>query len=151
MGAGSQRLITAWIPIGDLRLDEGVLLCARGAHTHPSTTALYASYGQGKAGVDGTHSGWCAVSAADVPATAAASVSSSSSSMPSHSPSSSFTPTSAAAPLEWFGCQQYRAGDIVLLSLDCLHMTTRNVTNAYRLSADTRWQPDSDPRDDRIR
>jgi hypothetical protein len=52
----------------------------------------------------------------------------------------------------WRTSRLFRAGDIVLLTLDCLHLTTRNVQRppTYRLSADTRWLPAHEPLDSRV-
>jgi hypothetical protein len=154
---------------------------------------------------DGTASGWCAESAAELiekydgfgsrpqsndalPAVCAASVeetsaiagprdakkskrqsaaaaSASTLSAPSAAASASTTvhsatPSPSESPSEhvsahacvWRTSRLFRAGDIVLLTLDCLHLTTRNVQRppTYRLSADTRWLPAHEPLDSRV-
>jgi len=35
----------------------------------------------------------------------------------------------------------YRAGDVVALSIDLFHMSAANCTDCIRVSCDTRWQP----------
>jgi hypothetical protein len=35
----------------------------------------------------------------------------------------------------------YRAGDVVALSIDVFHMSAANCTDCIRVSCDTRWQP----------
>lgn len=142
---------------------------------------------------DGTASGWCAESAAELiekydgfgsrpqsndalPAVSAAGTDETSASAGSRdaekskrkSVAASASTVSAASaahsaallPSEhasarscvWRTSRLFRAGDIVLLTLDCLHLTTRNVQRppTYRLSADTRWLPAHEPLDSRV-
>lgn len=51
-----------------------------------------------------------------------------------------------AKHLRWLSCD-YAAGDVVVLSVDVVHMTLKNVSaqNRLRISCDTRWQPLSEP------
>lgn len=39
----------------------------------------------------------------------------------------------------------FRAGDIVVLGLDVIHMSSTNESDFYRISCDTRWLPIGDP------
>jgi hypothetical protein len=41
------------------------------------------------------------------------------------------------------------AGDVVVLHLRLLHMSTTNITDRIRISCDTRWQPVDEPIDQR--
>jgi len=45
--------------------------------------------------------------------------------------------------VEWVSTD-FKAGDVCILGLDVLHMSTTNTTDRYRLSCDTRWQPKGD-------
>jgi hypothetical protein len=67
-------------------------------------------------------------------------------------PSESPSEHASAHSCVWRTSRLFRAGDIVLLTLDCLHLTTRNVQRppSYRLSADTRWLPAHEPLDSRV-
>ena len=42
------------------------------------------------------------------------------------------------------------AGDVVVLSMDTLHMSAANKSRNIRISCDTRWLPADDPRDPRL-
>jgi hypothetical protein len=48
----------------------------------------------------------------------------------------------------WRSCD-YCAGDVVVFTLHTVHMSTANLTDRVRLSADVRWQPASEPADAR--
>ena len=43
----------------------------------------------------------------------------------------------------------FSAGDILIFTMQTLHMSTTNMTNKARISCDTRWQPSSEPFDPR--
>ena len=43
----------------------------------------------------------------------------------------------------------FAAGDVLIFSMQTLHMSTTNMTNKARISCDTRWQPSSEPLDPR--
>jgi hypothetical protein len=43
-------MLTAWIPLGDLKPDDGVMLVAAGAHRDAQLKQLYSTYGQSRAG-----------------------------------------------------------------------------------------------------
>ena len=43
----------------------------------------------------------------------------------------------------------FAAGDIMVFGMQTLHMSTTNVTNRARISADTRWHPAQEPADPR--
>ena len=53
----------------------------------------------------------------------------------------------AARPI-WV-TEDFQMGDVVILPMDTLHMSTTNTTDRYRISCDTRWQPASEPHDER--
>jgi hypothetical protein len=151
---------------GDLPAEEGVVLVAAGAHRDPRLRRLFATYGRSRAGSDGTQSGWCADSAVDVTleevddcnsdrrdsslSTTAASIYGRTKTA-INNPSQQATACAAQSELNWVTLPRFRAGDIVLLSLDCLHLTSKNVTSNYRLSGDTRWLPASHELDPRVK
>lgn len=55
--------------------------------------------------------------------------------------------------VERFGCRwattDFRAGDVVILTMHLMHASLTNTSNRYRLSCDTRYQPASEPVDER--
>ena len=125
MGQGSPRLLTLWLPLGDTPSVLGSLLVAPGSHSSSQFASLRASYGSRPAGKDGTVSGWCA----DDPGTLEA----------------------LCGPINWVTAD-FKAGDICILGLDVLHMSSTNTSSPtrYRISCDTRWQPAADPVDKRV-
>ena len=52
-------------------------------------------------------------------------------------------------PLTW-ATARLNAGDVVMLHLRVLHLSTTNTTRRIRISCDTRWQPTDDAIDPRI-
>ena len=44
----------------------------------------------------------------------------------------------------------FKIGDIAIFGLDLLHLTCKNMTNSFRLSCHTRWQPADDDVDPRV-
>jgi hypothetical protein len=84
-------------------------------------------YGRGAVGSDGTASGWLTDDGAKVGGLAG-----------------------SPAAVSWRAAGA-RAGDVVVLHADVLHMSAANVSGRLRLSCDTRWQPAAEPRDCRLR
>ncbi len=127
VGGTPERTLTAWLPLGDVPLPMGGLLVAAASHRLRSFAAVRERYLSAPLGADGTASGWLCRDAADVAA---------------HLPR-------GAAPPDWRAAD-VGAGDVVILRMDCLHMTARNVSDRIRTSCDTRWQPAGEARDGRI-
>jgi hypothetical protein len=128
LGGGTSSMLTAWVPLGDVPVEQGALLVAPGSHRLRAFAALRREYLPRTLGADGTHSGWLAASAADV---------------------ARMLPPGAPPP-EWVTAD-FGAGDVAVLRLDVLHMSCRNVSAVVRTSADTRWQAADAPRDARLR
>jgi ectoine hydroxylase-related dioxygenase (phytanoyl-CoA dioxygenase family) len=57
--------------------------------------------------------------------------------------------------VEKFGGQwqtsEFFAGDVILFGMHTMHASTTNLTNRFRLSCDIRFQPASEPVDERWR
>jgi len=123
LGKGSQRLHSMWIPIGDIPIELGTLLVCPGSHVSKQFEKLRKEYGQTEVGKDGVQSGWY-----------------------SNDPQSM---EKEFGDINWV-TTSFRAGDVCVLNLDLLHMSTTNTTNKYRLSCDTRWQPAKDEIDPRL-
>lgn len=66
---GTPRFLTAWIPFGDVAIEDGALLIARGSHSDPAFATVREAYVERSAvGADGTRSGWLTDDAAEVAA-----------------------------------------------------------------------------------
>jgi ectoine hydroxylase-related dioxygenase (phytanoyl-CoA dioxygenase family) len=120
MGRGSQRLVTCWTPFGDIPMEQGTLCICAGSHNLDGFAKLRETYGQ--MDVDRDHvTGWFTGDPHEI--------------------------------TENFGGQwqstNFRAGDVLLVTMFTMHGSTNNVTDRWRLSCDTRFQPASDPVDER--
>ena len=127
MGRGTHRLMTCWIPLGDeTPLDLGGLAMLEGSHDpNGPFRKLHATYGAMDVERDGLQgSGWFTEDPLEI--------------------SARFAPDAT-----WRACATYAAGDAVVFGLGLLHMSTANLTDRVRLSADVRWQPRSEKVDPR--
>jgi len=120
MGRGSSRVNTVWIPLGDIPIHQGTLAICAGSHDGPEFERLRSTYG--KMDVDRDHTeGWFTESPQEI--------------------------------LDLFGGKwlttDFRAGDVLIFGLLTLHASTTNTTDRFRLSCDVRFQPGSDPVDER--
>lgn len=122
MSRGSQSVLSCWIPLGDIPVEEGVVAVLEGGHRAAGGLSrfqeTYGSCDIEAEGLEGT--GW-------------------------------FTedPTEVEALGGRWVTADFRAGDILIFRLQTPHMSTRNNTNRVRLSCDTRWQPSDEPTDPR--
>ncbi len=120
MGRGSPRLHTAWIPMGDVPVDQGALAVCVGSHHLDGFRPLRESYGRTDVDRDGTD-GWF-----------------------------TSDPTEVTQKFGGRWCTaDFRAGDVMIFGMYTLHASTTNTTDRYRLSCDVRFQPASDPMDPR--
>lgn len=124
MSRGSQRLLTSWVPFDpEATCELGALAILEGSHRLPGFARLQTTYGEldvERDGVSGT--GWF-----------------------SNSPTELAAMDSAA---RW-RVTDYRAGDVIFFTMRTVHMSTVNTTPRVRISADVRWQPAADERDER--
>jgi len=58
LGRGTDRLLTAWIPLGRTDPTLGAMLVAGGSHRARRFAELQRTYGRGTVGSDGVESGW---------------------------------------------------------------------------------------------
>eukprot|EP00435_Cladocopium_sp_Y103_P003143 s1091_g1.t1 len=110
----SERRLTAWIPLGDVRCGQkelGSLCWLPGSHSKPQVVQRFKDYHQ--AGSDGERSGWLAAD-----------------------------PAALQLPEDcrWESAH-FAEGDVAIFGMDLLHSTLPNGSSAFRLSCDTRWQP----------
>ena len=99
----------------------------RGSHRLRAFGGVRASYGRSAVGRDGTRSGWLTDDGAKVGAL-----------------------VGNPHAVDWRTADM-RAGDVVVLHADVLHMSAANVSGRLRLSCDTRWQLGAAPRDPCLR
>ncbi|KAL3139237.1 hypothetical protein ABBQ32_006007 [Trebouxia sp. C0010 RCD-2024] len=66
LGRGSPRVLTAWVPLGQVDVEDGAMMVCRGSHRMRSFAKLKAGYGQSQVGADGTQSGWYSDNGADL-------------------------------------------------------------------------------------
>ena len=120
MGRGSKRLLTCWTPFGDIPIEQGTLCICAGSHNLDSFARVRDTYGQ--MDVDRDHvTGWFTNDPLEI--------------------------------TEKFGGQwqttNFEAGDVLIITMHTMHGSTNNTTDRWRLSCDTRFQPASDPVDER--
>ena len=170
LGGGSGRLVTAWIPLGDVRMADGALMVAAGSHADATFAGVRRTYGASAAGADGANSGWLTDDAAavldvarrlnrDAPRGAVrdARRAANRRTFTSEENVSDFS-RNVSDTIDWRTCD-FRSGDVVLLALDVVHMSLTNVSGEEaksggaraRVSVDTRWQPEGDDPDPRVR
>ena len=123
MSRGTKKLVTTWIPFGDVPMEMGTVAVCEGSHRLPGFKKFQDTYAEldteAEKGFEG--SGW-------------------------------FTedPTEITSN---FGGQwrssDFQAGDVLLFGMRTAHMSTKNMTDKARISCDVRWQPASEPADPR--
>ncbi len=120
MGRGSPNLYTVWIPFDDLSIVRGTLAICRGSHNLAGFARIRDTYGKMDVDRDGIE-GWFERDPLNI--------------------------------VERFGGQwlgsDYRAGDVIIFGMHTMHASTTNLSNRFRLSCDVRFQPASDPVDER--
>jgi len=120
MGRGSKRLHTCWTPFGDIPIEQGTLCVCVGSHNLPGFQKVRDTYGKMDVDRDKVQ-GWF-----------------------------EGDPTKIT---DKFGGQwattNFRAGDVLIIGMFTMHMSTTNTTGKWRLSCDTRFQPAADPVDER--
>jgi len=121
MGRGTrERLFTCWMPLGDLTLDDGPLALLAGSHRLPGYRRVQETYGNADADRDNIETFF------------------------SHDPQEI---------VERYGGQwqtaEFRMGDVLAFGMFTMHGAIANRSNRFRVSADVRWQPASEPLDPR--
>lgn len=120
MGRGSGRLHTIWTPLCDVPIKRGPLALCLGSHSLPGFEKVRQTYG--KMDVDNDKvQGW-------------------------------FSDDPRELSLKFGGqwaTTEFQAGDVLIFGMYTMHGSVRNDSEQFRLSADTRFQPASDPVDER--
>lgn len=138
MGCGSKHLITVWIPLGDISVNQGTLLINPNSHRYNSLNPYY------NLNVD-----------KDVPNNLGATGHLTTNPI-SWKPKNNlklnvlFEPNTISRQNRYcWVTENMKAGDVVILGIYTIHMSTTNKTKWFRLSCDTRWQPSNEPIDSR--
>jgi len=120
MGRGSPNLHTAWVPFGDIPVDQGTLAICVGSNHLADFAKLRGTYGQMDVDRDRVE-GWL-----------------------------SREPLSITEQFggQW-ATTDFRAGDVIIFGMHTLHASTTNLSNRFRLSCDVRFQPANESVDDR--
>ncbi len=120
MGRGSARLYTVWTPIGDVTMDMGPLAIHVGSSTSASFARVRETYGQMDVDRDRVD-GWFSNDPVEI--------------------------------VDRFGGRwatgEFRAGDALIFGMYTMHASLTNVSNRFRLTSDTRYQPAAEPTDER--
>ncbi len=132
MNRGTQKLYTAWTPLGDVSFEMGGLMVLEGSNRHERLRETYCSTDvdsycsnrTGRAGKDawgkGT-GGWLSKNAAQIQRSLGG---------------------------RWL-TSEYRAGDLLVFTIFTVHASLDNQSDRVRLSSDSRYQLASEPADER--
>ncbi len=120
MGRGSDRLMTAWVPFGDVPLEMGSLCVCPGSHRNRRFQRLHDTYGHMDVDRD-LIEGWFSTDPAEI---------------------------TRDYEAGWH-TGDVSAGDVVMFGMDLLHASTTNQTDRWRISCDVRFQPAADRVDER--
>ena len=147
MGRGTQNLITAWTPIGDISLSVGGLMVLENSHRRGDILSDYLSQDVDSFCENGPNAeavktgkihwehwqrwqtegaGWSGAITDD-------------------------DPIGLRRELggRWLTSPEYRMGDVLIFTIRTVHASIDNATNTIRLSSDTRYQPADEPADER--
>lgn len=120
MGRGSKRLMTTWIPLADIPIEQGTLCIIPESHRSAGFAQLRDTYGRKDVDKDRI-AGWFSRDPREV------------------------TDQYGGC---WH-TSDVRAGDIITFGMHFAHASTTNTTDKWRLSCDVRFQPAADPMDER--
>eukprot|EP01043_Picozoa_sp_COSAG02_P064538 COSAG02_NODE_9468_length_2207_cov_2.066414_2_plen_168_part_00 len=123
MGRGSQSLLTTWVPWCDVPIDLGGLVVLEGSNRLPGFARLRETLGSTDA--DQTE-------------------------FAGHTMTDPHELLALDRAARWVTARSFRASDVVCFTMHTLHTGIGNSTqSSLRLSADVRFQPASEPRDER--
>jgi len=134
MGRGSSRLCSVWVPYGDLTFEIGGLMMLEGSHRQAARLKNYLSrdvdvYCENRAEAARIKSG-------EIPWKWGGVLSNNPYSLREHLGGRWLT-------------TEYRMGDVLIFGMTTVHASLDNQTRQFRFSTDTRYQPASEPIDER--
>lgn len=120
MGRGSQRLLSCWVPFGEVTPERGAIALCLGSEQGEGYAGVRRTYGQSDNDRD-AYGGWLTLDPLEL--------------------------------AERFGGQwqttTFAPGDVLIFGMQMLHASLVNDSDEYRLTCDIRFQPASEPIDDR--
>jgi hypothetical protein len=134
MSRGTPKLLTCWIPYGDVPLEVGGLMLLEKSHHQASRIKNY---------LDSDVDSYCENRPKDVALALAGKwkrdgwLSERSDTLPEKFDS------------RWLTVREWRMGDLLTFNMQMIHGSLDNGTDRIRLSSDTRYQPASEPADER--
>lgn len=120
MGRGSERLHTMWTPMGDIERENGPMALLEKSHQHSELNKVRETYGQMDVDRDLIQGFF----------------------------SNDFLSLSESTKTSWL-VGDYEAGDVVVMGMHMMHGSFKNQLQKIRLTCDVRFQPASDPVDER--
>jgi hypothetical protein len=120
MGRGSARLMTCWIPFGEVGPEMGAITLCVGSHRSPDFARVRETYGRSDNHRDG-YGGWLTLEPLEL---------------------------SERYGARW-ATTTFAPGDVLIFGMLMLHASFTNVTDRHRLSCDVRLQPADEPIDER--
>lgn len=133
MGRGTDRMLTAWVPLGDIPLERGGLMILEGSHRSPKVLAYAArdvdTYCRNEPGEEAyaREVGW----------------------RWDGSISEDVRALRQELGGRWLTAAQYRMGDLLIFLPFLVHASLTNQTDQLRFSSDSRYQPAHLPADER--
>jgi len=135
MGRGSSKLMTCWIPYGEIPLHVGGLILLERSHLQADRIASYlaqdvdaycenvpAQVEKVAKGGGWSHRGWLSTCPESLP---------------------------EKFETRWLTCEHWEPGDFITFNMRLIHGSLDNHSDRVRISTDTRWQPADEPADDR--
>jgi hypothetical protein len=120
MGRGSQRLLSCWVPFGEVTPAMGAITLCVGSTRSPDLARVRETYGRSDSDRDG-YGGWLTLDPLEL---------------------------SDRVGARW-STTIFAPGDILIFGMQMLHASFVNTTNRHRLSCDVRFQPAAEPVDER--
>ncbi|KAI9335274.1 hypothetical protein BDR26DRAFT_866032 [Obelidium mucronatum] len=139
LGAGSQKILTVWMPFTNVPVSRGSLCVASRSHVSDALKGFRETYGSVPAGRDGTSSGWVT----EFPDQIEKMYGIPQKRRENGGEDEDEEENVCGPGIEWV-TRDFEMGDVVIFGLDLLHMTLNNVTDLWRVSCETRWQPTGD-------
>ena len=120
MGRGSPRLLSCWIPFGEVTPAMGAITLCVGSTRSPNFARVRETYGRSDSDRDG-YGGWLTLDPLEL---------------------------SERVGARW-ATTTFAPGDILVFGMQMLHASFVNITDRHRLSCDVRFQPAAEPVDER--
>ena len=121
MGRGSKNLLTMWIPVGKVTINNGPMVVLEKSHNHPNLKKIRDTYGRMDVDKDLIKGGWF---------------------------TNNYSELSRLTKTKWL-VGDYDPGDVLIVNIYTFHGSLRNNSDKVRFTCDVRFQPESDSIDNR--